>query len=239
MAQNQTFEADLADAIKSISTFPEFPEGLSLEEGYDIQTRIVERVAGTNVAGLKGGATNAKMQGMLGIKDALIARLYEDGRLAPGVTLPYHPKVVLECEIGILIDAEGNPKAAGPAIEVVCMNFAKPEEMNGPNFAACNVAALKFIQGDAQAWRDSYEDIAITLTRDGETVLEGRPSDALGGPHEALVWMKKEAAVRSIALAEDMYLMTGACGGAIPAAQGHYVADYGSLGRIEFSVEEA
>lgn len=237
MAQTQGFEIDLAEAIKSITTFPEFPEGLSLEDGYDIQSRIVERVAGRNIAGLKGGATNAKMQSMLGIKDALIARLYEDGRLSPGAVLPYHPKVVLECEIGILIDASGSPKAAGPAIEVACMNFSKPEEMNGPNFVACNVAALQFIPGELQDWRDTYADIAITLTRDGETVLEGKPSDALGGPHEALAWMKKEAQARKISLADDMYLMTGACGGAIPAARGQYVADYGSLGRIEFSVE--
>ena len=48
--------------------------------------------------------------------------------------------------------------------------------------------------------------------------------------------MLNEASARGLALADDMLLITGACGGIHPAEPGSYVADYGSLGKIEFTV---
>ena len=38
------------------------------------------------------------------------------------------------------------------------------------------------------------------------------------------------------AVADGMLLITGACGGIHPALPGRYVADYGDMGRIEFTV---
>ena len=39
-----------------------------------------------------------------------------------------------------------------------------------------------------------------------------------------------------ITLEDDMLLMTGTCGGVVAAEQGNYVADYGDLGSISFTI---
>ena len=48
--------------------------------------------------------------------------------------------------------------------------------------------------------------------------------------------MLNEASARGLAVEDGMLLITGACGGIHPATPGHYVADYGSFGTIEFTV---
>ena len=227
--------ADLAAAIKAGGTLPKMPAGLSLDDAYALQREVVSAVAGDAIAGLKAGMTAKAGQQAFGLTHPLVGSLYQAGRLAPGATFETGPGVSLECEIGIVVDGDGAPKTAGPVVEVPRMAFADDEDRNGANLTACNIAADRYIVGEQQPWRDVYGDITITLTRDGEQVCQAPASDALGGPHAALAWMLGEARARGLAVADGMLLITGACGGIHPAEPGRYVADYGSLGRIEFT----
>ena len=227
---------DMAASIRAGSPLPKMPEALSLDDAYALQKEVVAAVADSDVAGLKAGMTAPAGQQAFGLTHPLIGSLYGAGRLEPGATFASGPGVSLECEIGIVVDASGQPKTAGPVIEVPRMAFADEADRNGANLTACNIAADRYIVGEQQPLRDSYGDVQITLTRDGETVASAPASDALGGPQAALAWMLGEARARGLAIAEDMLLITGACGGIHPAQPGHYVADYGDLGRIEFTV---
>ena len=227
---------NMAAAIRAGEPLPKMPAGLDLDEAYAIQKEVVAALAGGALAGLKAGMTAAAGQQQFGLTHPLIGSLYESGRLASGAKFGSAPGVSLECEIGIVIDADGAPKTAGPVIEVPRMAFADAEDRTGANLTACNIAADRYIVGDQQPLRDSYGDVQITLTRDGETVCSAPASDALGGPQAALAWMLDEARKRGLSVADDMLLITGACGGIHPAAPGHYVADYGDLGRVEFTV---
>ena len=226
----------MAAAIRDGETLPKMPAGLSLVDAYALQRKVVAAVAGGAVAGLKAGMTAAAGQQAFGLTHPLIGNLYEFGRLSPGATFPSAPGVSLECEIGIVVDGNGAPKSAGPVIEVPRMAFADEADRNGPNLIACNIAADRYIVGAQQPLRDSYGDVQITLTRDGEEVCSAPASDALGGPQAALAWMLNEARERGLEIEDGMLLITGACGGIHPAVPGHYVADYGDLGRIEFTV---
>ena len=226
----------MAAAIRGGGTLPKMPAGLSLEDAYALQRKVVAAVAEGAVAGLKAGMTAAAGQQAFGLTHPLIGSLYESGRLSSGATFPSAPGVSLECEIGIVVDGNGAPKSAGPVIEVPRMAFADEADRNGPNLIACNIAADRYIVGAQQPLRDSYGDVQITLTRDGEEVCSAPASDALGGPQAALAWMLNEARERGLEIEDGMLLITGACGGIHPAVPGHYVADYGDLGRIEFTV---
>ena len=226
----------MAAAIREGGLLPKMPAGLTLEAGYGIQKRVVAAVAGGAVAGLKAGMTAAAGQRAFGLAHPLIGSLYESGRLAPGASFPSAPGVSLECEIGLVVDADGAPKTAGPVIEVPRMAFADEQDRTGANLAACNISADRYIVGGQQPLRDSYGDIRITLTRDGGEVCSAPASDALGGPQAALAWMLNEARERELEIADGMLLITGACGGIHPAEPGRYVADYGDFGRIEFTV---
>ena len=227
---------NMAAAIRAGEPLPKMPAGLGLDEAYAIQKEVVAALAGGALAGLKAGMTAAAGQQQFGLTHPLIGSLYESGRLASGAKFESAPGVSLECEIGIVIDAHGAPKTAGPVIEVPRMAFADAEDRTGANLTACNIAADRYIVGAQQPLRDSYGDVQITLTRDGETVCSAPASDALGGPQAALAWMLDEARKRGLSVADDMLLITGACGGIHPAAPGQYVADYGDLGRVEFTV---
>ena len=226
----------MAAAIRDSGTLPKMPTGLSLEDAYALQRKVVDAVAGSAVAGLKAGMTAAAGQQAFGLTHPLIGSLYESGRLAPGVSFPSAPGVSLECEIGIVVDENGAPKSAGPVIEVPRMAFADEGDRNGANLIACNIAADRYIVGEQQPLRDSYGDVQITLTRDGKEVCSAPASDALGGPQAALAWMLNEARERGLEIEDGMLLITGACGGIHPAEPGRYVADYGDFGRIEFTV---
>ena len=226
----------MAAAIRAGEPLPKMPAELDLNAAYDLQKQVVAAVAGSAIAGLKAGMTAAAGQQAFGLTHPLIGSLYVHGRCAPGITFESGPGVSLECEIGIVVDGDGAPKSAGPVIEVPRMAFADAEDRTGANLTACNIAADRYIVGEQQPLRDVYGDITITLTRDGEQVTAAPATDALGGPQAALAWMLNEARTRGLAIEDGMLLITGACGGIHPAQPGHYVADYGSLGSIEFTV---
>ena len=226
----------MAAAIRAGEPLPKMPAELDLNAAYDLQKQVVAAVAGNAIAGLKAGMTAAAGQQAFGLTHPLIGSLYVHGRCAPGITFESGPGVSLECEIGIVVDGDGAPKSAGPVIEVPRMAFADAEDRTGANLTACNIAADRYIVGEQQPLRDVYGDITITLTRDGEQVTAAPATDALGGPQAALAWMLNEARTRGLAIEDGMLLITGACGGIHPAQPGHYVADYGSLGSIEFTV---
>lgn len=142
------FARQLAGAIKAHRQLPGFAVELTLQEAYDLQGLVAEQVSPGGLAGLKAGVTSSQLQQFFDIDHALMGRLYRSGQLSKGVVLPHLEKRSIECEIGIVIDAQGQPKSAGPALEIVYLDFASPEDMTGPNLVAGNLAADQFLTGD-------------------------------------------------------------------------------------------
>ena len=227
----------LAEAIRNKDSFPAMPSDLSLEDGYEIQKLVVDAVADGAIAGWKAGMTAPAGQAAFGLKHPLIGSLYSWGRLENGATVDMVAGIKLECEIGITIDANGNAKSAGPVIEVPRMMWNSPDDAKGSNLTATNIAAYQYIVGEQQPIRDDYEQLYVKLTRDGESVCEASLADALGGPKPALEWMLNEARDRNMNASDGMLLITGACGGIHDGEPGNYVADYGPLGSIEFTIK--
>lgn len=230
------FADQLAFSVSEQKALPPFPEGLTLQEAYGLQARLVDKVSLNGVAGLKAGLTNSQGQQLFGIEHALLGHLYAVGRLEPGAEITHKPKLAIECEIGIVVDARGKPKSLGPAIEIVYLDFERTEDMTAVNLAAANLGADRFIQGTQQDWGGDFSNTTVTLMRDGEHVTQAPITEALGGPEPALAWMRGEAERLGIQLQDGMLLMTGSCGGIIPSAPGSYVADYGPLGSIAFDI---
>lgn len=227
---------EIAAAIKAGRALPKMPSGLSIEQAYELQKAIVQEVSGGALAGIKAGMTAPAMQKQFGLSSAIVACIYESGRLQPGATFAGASGILIECELGLVVDAEGKPKSCGPVIEVPRLHFAHSEDQTGPNLIACNIAADRFIAGGQLALRNAYEDIQVRLERDGEVLSSAPATDAMGGPQRALAWMLAEARKWGLPLQDDMLCITGACGGAHPAKPGHYLVDYGVLGSIEFTV---
>ncbi len=228
--------SDMAAAIRNGGTLPKMPAKLGIDEAYALQKAVVAAVSGGSVAGLKAGLTASAAQAQFGVTHPLLGSLYEQGRLAPGASLDSAPGVMLECEIGVVIDERGVPQSAGPVIEVPRMAFADADDVSGVNLLACNIAADRHIVGAQLPMPAPHAEIEVRLIRDGRTVSAAPATEALGGPGPAVEWMLREARLRGLPIAEGMLLITGAIGGIHPAAPGSYRADYGALGSIEFTV---
>jgi 2-keto-4-pentenoate hydratase len=226
----------IAEAIRTHQPLPAFPDGLSLADGYEVQLEVASLVAPGGFAGIKAGITSEQLQAVFGIDHALLGRLYRHGHLKSGATLPFIEKQLIECEIGITVDAEGQPVSAGLALEFAFAAFSSPTDATAPNLIAGNVAADMFLTGEQHPWRKSYDDIIIRFYRDDELINEAPITESLGGPANAVTWIVQEAKRYDIEIPDGTLLMTGACGQVIPASPGTYRADYGDLGEVNFTI---
>lgn len=238
MTADAAFIERLACAIEAGQALPEFPQGLNLEQAYSLQQQLCRRVYGGQVAGIKSGVSNPEIMAMLGLQSPLLGSLYAQREQPAGGSFEVKPHTNIECEIGILVDAQGEVVSAGPAIELVSLELTNPGDFNAANLLAANLTADQFICGPQSEWRSSYDDIKVALYRDDTLLNSASVMDAMGGPHKALDWMLMEAKRRDYDMSGELFLMTGICGDLVAATPGHYRADYGPLGSVEFTIVE-
>tara|TARA_B110000977_G_scaffold36145_1_gene48383 strand:- start:4714 stop:5421 length:708 start_codon:yes stop_codon:yes gene_type:complete len=228
----------IAEAIRSHQPLPAFPGGLSLTDGYEIQLEVANLVAPDGFAGIKAGITSKQLQAMFGIDHPLLGRLYRHGHLKTGAILPLIEKQLIECEIGIIVDKNGQPVTAGVALEFAFAAFSSPSDATAPNLTAGNVAADKFLTGEQHPWRKSYDGIIIRFYRNDVLINEAPITESLGGPANAAKWIVQEAKRFAFEIPNNTLLMTGACGQVVAALPGAYRADYGDLGEVNFTILE-
>lgn len=229
-------QASMRDAIINHQPLPKFDAPFEVDAAYAFQKALVADIAQTGAGGIKAGVTNAMAQQFLGLEHALLGRLYPQGQLASGCRLLHLPGRLIELEIAVWLDAKGRPTAIAPAIELVFLQFSADADMTAGNLVACNLGADQYIVGTPQPFSDAFDAQPMALSHNGQEVAATTSSAALGGPSEAAAWMAAEAARRGFYMADETLLLTGACGQVVPAETGEYVADYGQLGTIAFTV---
>ena len=234
------FVAQLADAIKAKSIWPEFPSGVTLTEAYSLIPHLTRLISGEQSAGIKAGVTSKDLQALFGLEEPLLGLLYQQSEIENAATLPHTASRRIECELAMQLNSDGNPISIGPAVEFVRLDFCRPEDLTPGNVTLCNLGADQFILGDMGAW-DSFDftalaDIEIELMRDGEVILTASPLDSFGGPKPALNWCVNKANSLGFTIPEGGVLLAGTNGAAMEADPGHYQASYGPLGTIEFTI---
>lgn len=230
------FVQEIVDAILSGSAWPAFEQELDLEAGYRLQHLITSGVSGQGVGGVKAGVTARPIQKLLGLDHALIASLYGSRQEVAGATIPFLETRIIECEVAIKIGDNGKPHAIAPAIEFVRLCFARQADMNAANLVASNLGTERFIVGGFLPWSDEFEVLTVTLARDGQTIAQTDTAQALGGPAEAAPWLKSEAKKRGFSTDTQTMFLVGACGETPPAEPGEYLAKFGALGELNFSI---
>ena len=228
----------IADALQTRSTLPELPKSLTVAEAYEIQHKVVASFSGDSIIGIKAGLTSETSQDSFGVPHPILGRLFASGRLFSGTSFPPIPDRFLECEIGICLDESGSPSSVCPVIELPRFAFGLSSDASGPNLIACNVAADRFVQGICVELPISFADRCVELKRDGKSLYQAKLTEPLGGPSESLAWMLNESQTLGFSIPNKALMLTGACGGIHPASPGAYVADYGSLGSVEFEITD-
>ncbi len=225
------------------------PRGLAadLDAAYGLQRSFVDARTDDSIAGFKAGMTNAAAQKNFGLDDAVVAVLFASGALESGeeIDLSTLQGLVVETEVGYVLGSDitrpiesedelpGMLAAIMPVIELPCPSFA--ERASGLDFVANNIVARHHVPGSASAPTIDPNAITVSLSRDGEVINQGTGTDAMGNQWSALRWLLNEVLARGYAPKSGHLLITGSLGPMLAVEAGHYVADYGDLGTLEFT----
>lgn len=254
------FAKRTADAFTAVTPMPQLsvahPEA-TLTDGYAIQALVVKQLlGGKQPAGFKAAIVAAPGQKAMGVDGPLAGVIPASGVLcaceAVTIDLRDDPARHIETEVGYIIGtAITAPLADVPALQKHIKNvLAMIEVPGGPveatkpptaaDLAAWNINAKLFIAGDYKSAEKIDEDaVAITLTRDGETVNTGKGAEAAGGQWETLRKTINTLVGLGYTLQPDQFISNGALGKIIKAEPGSYEADFGPLGAVVFDVVAA
>jgi 2-keto-4-pentenoate hydratase len=234
---------------------PEAPA--NLDDAYEVQALLHRELAprlGPRT-GFKIGCTTPVMQAYLGIPSPCAGGLFAATTHASGVALAPSGfvHVGIECEIAARLgrdlppglapfDAEDvAPAVAGylPAIEIVDDRYQDWRTIGTPTLVADDFFAAGCVLGGAIP-AEGAPDLAATVGRtfvNGSAVGEGRGSDVMGHPHNALAWLANHLAARGAGLREGEIVLTGSLVQTVWLNPGdHVMVEVAGLGEVEMTL---
>jgi len=236
---------------------PALPSELdpTMEEpaAYAVQAAYVhKRLRGDGIAGFKVGATQEAIRDALNLENPLTGVLFESGSLRSGATVPLEQfrSLLIETEIGFcarsVIDAPIRDEQAlraavnemFPVFELADTGFYGSTRSAGTDMIAANSACGGLVQG-ASCSPETFDPDAqsVALYRDDELVYQAPSSETLGGSQwHSLRWLVNTMVSQGYRIEPGHIFLTGALGRPQRGRIGHYRADYGPLGSVEFEL---
>ncbi len=238
---------------------------LTLQQAYIIQKGFVNKRQRNFqiITGYKGGLTAFEAPQAFALSEPVVGTLFSKDRVLKKnphftVSMANFHQLMIETEIAFVFkeDVEKSVnsvkelktlvRAVAPVVELPDLGFdkkgfdkSKTVKPSGLDLVANNVAAKKYILGRYLSSDGGNINAIITELRCGEESLSrGLATHAMGGQWDALLWITNNLLSRGIRIREEQIIITGALGGMTKAKPCAYVADFGALGRIEFTVTE-
>lgn len=220
--------------------------------GYRVQQQLVRKrvAAGDEVVGHKAGATSTAAQVKFGLLEPVGGELLASQlkNTATFVSMREAKGMVLEMEIGFELKLTIRSEPANveelktyvrevrPVVELPNIHFTE-QNLTAADLIASNVAAHTVVVGRPKPVDQfDLDALEVTLERNGEEIAAGLGSDAMGGQWEALLWLVRNRLREGYAVNRNDLLITGSLGQVVVAKAGRYVADFGRLGRVTFSM---
>lgn len=208
-------------------SLPEPLRPKTLEEGYEIQNRLIESI-GSRILGWKLGVGSEAQLSRTHLKRPLVGQVFEDRVFGSGgfIDLPQSGSITVECEIGLYLsrDISSDPEYEVSAddiadiiftFEIVRSRFKDRLSVGWPSFVADNVGFEALILGcplssnlNNELVNDIAENARIEL--DGSEVsgvLKGKDSI---DPIKALSHLAKHACEHNFTLKQGDIVTTGA-----------------------------
>ncbi len=224
----------------------------SLADAYLVQRHFVKRMletetlGGFKAAGVANPAPDFPLVGVMLTSGIFYAT---DGIV---IDLAKDPHRHVENEIGYVFDKaitapiedidilRRHIKAILAIVEVPGHAVEERQPVTSNDIVAWNANAREMILGAEKAPDEIDPDsIEITLTRDGERINEARGDMAAGGQWGTLLKTVNHLLRQGYTIQPGHVITNGALGNILKAEPGHYRADYGPLGVIEFEVRAA
>lgn len=253
---SENFSQQLLSAWQKKQPLPhisEYAPKTTLANAYTIQKNYVElRKATDTISGYKAGLTSINGQKKFNLTNALSGVLFSRGKipLNKPVSLKSAGKLMLETEIGFILGKSisqpiSDPKnlptfieSVAAVIELPDLGYAKAAQLTGTDLIATNVAAHQYIVGSYTPIQQitDINQIDTSLSHNDQLLFKGKATDALGDQWTALQWLINQLLAQGYQLSEGDLLITGALGKMLAAQTGNYVAQFGPLGQIKFTI---
>lgn len=224
---------------------------LDVEQAYAVQRAFTGLLGDSDrVVGFKAAANAAALQRALGLAGPVTGVLFAGGERPAGsvVAAAAYRTLLIETELGFhaarridapldsVDDLQSAVSSCTAMIELADPGFGRVA-ITGTDLIAANAATAGFIRGPTRPWRDlQINAISVSLRRDGAILHEVRADVLMGDQWQALLWLVNAVIERGHVVEPGHLLMTGALGGAHPAAPGHYQALFTELGAIDFHI---
>jgi len=220
---------------------------------YRVQKIVVEKkvASGDKVIGHKAGLTSRVAQDKFGVIEPVAGELLQSHKkkTATFVSMRQFKAMVVEMEIGFELklsirevpesieELKDKVRQVMPVVELPNIHFTPDNRITGSDIIASNVAAATVIVGRGKPWAGlDLNEVKAELTRDNEVVAEGKGSDVMGDQWQALMWLVEQRLSQGLEVKRNDLLITGAMGQVIAGERGRYVADFGPLGRVTFTM---
>ncbi|MFT3815347.1 MAG: fumarylacetoacetate hydrolase [Acidovorax sp.] len=177
------------------------------------------------VVGYKAGLTNPAVQKRFGTDKPVWGKLYEGMVLQSGATVDaaFGARPLYEADMLVRVKSAAVNQARTPAevmesidqiipfIELPDLLVQAPPQLNGPAVGAINVGARAGVAGapiavpalraERYAMLDALQAMTITLADgQGAQIAQGKGSDILGHPLNAVVWLAQALAQEGLAM---------------------------------------
>lgn len=228
---------------------------IDLDGAYRVQRLLVDRrvAAGGGIGGYKNGLTGTLAKMWFGIDEPVFGVIPESGLRQSGAAIDTPPgrRMLLETEIGLVAGARIDAPVADvaalkalvrgvvPVVEMPAGGFreADARKLTVADIVANNVSAAFLVVGAEISFSGlDLKSLPATLSKDGKRLSTGTGADTMGDPWVAALWLVNVAVKRGRVVEPGHILSTGVIGKRIESAPGSYVAEFGALGRIEFTV---
>ncbi len=231
----------------------------TLADAYDIQKRFVDKVAKKHkgIAGYKGAVAGAAGQKVLKLKGPLSAVLFRDGWLEatakPTIRLAEFSGTKNETEVGFIIGKaitrsisdfdtmKAHVEAIVPVIELPAGKLEAAQPMTALDLAAANVMSANYIVGRRNPVAKVNPNratirLARRLAKGDEEKNKTTGAVAHRGQWQNLLHQVNHALGQGREIQPGHLILTGALVKITPAEPGDWTADFGELGKKEFSI---
>jgi 2-keto-4-pentenoate hydratase len=248
----------LAQARITHKRLPELPAPVQPKtppEAYVVQDGLIDQLLahyGGSVIGYKVACTNVTAQRQLNVDAPFCGRLlsafffdsparvdaskffmrvveaefaFEMARDLPPAPTPRSRDEIAAAVTGVI-----------PGIEIVDSRFDEWTTIGAPSLIADNACNAAWIKGALVSdWQDL--DLAaqtVRVTVNGKVLREGRGSNVLGHPLNALEWLVNSLSARGLGLKAGQYVTTGVTTEVYMAERGDRItADFGPVGSVD------
>ena len=242
--------AEVWRGSRQIAELPQASRPTNLDQGYDVQDRLIE-LLGEPVVGWKLGVGSAKLKQQSGVGRSIAGRVLKSRRHDPGaiVSLSFAAPVTIEFEIAFVLgedidhrftrDAKSAIAETRVTFELVMARFIDRRSVGWPSFAADDSGFEALIVGERFDEQQIPELLAsLSVSVNGQEKARAAAGDDATDPYGALADLISIARERKMILPKGSIVSTGSASMpfAVSSPKGEVSASY--LGkRLGFKFE--